>query len=407
MKIMKTYINRHYLLILCFSFLILTLSSSCDNNNEWPQVELAIELNTGQSIAWNSPGEFLRINTITPDHAWKLDINFPEEELNKEEEEEELDDDEEPNIWCRAEVYQGKGDKSVWLTLDNNLAQEGRHVIISVTLEATSHTAQLRLVQSGQLKGGSGGGGGGASHPNLKALELPAIVDTAWTLYYTLGEFSLEYSLTMKHSKWVAWPLHQGHFGNSGRTDAWQWDQRIPAENSPKREDFSGYDRGHLVPSADRTLTREMNAETFMYSNMTPQHANLNQRIWADLERRERLWAMNQNDTLYICAGGTILRGQPEHVSHYTSPSNMAVPKYNFKVILRKRGTATYTYDAIGFWFENRSYHPKTIVTTAEVKTVRQIEELTGIDFFYNLPEPVKSEVKQQFNPSAWGIPAN
>ncbi|MDR3185084.1 MAG: DNA/RNA non-specific endonuclease [Prevotellaceae bacterium] len=229
-------------------------------------------------------------------------------------------------------------------------------------------------------------------------LERPGVMDKNWLLEYTAGDFSLEYAPSKKHPKWVAWPLYKAHMGSSGRTDAWQFDARIPEEDRPTREDFRGYDRGHLCPSADRTASTSMNEQTFMYSNMSPQLAGLNQRIWARLEDKIRRWV--GDDTLYICAGGTILK--EDDIMSHTSASTMAVPKYYFKVILRKKAT-TGAFDAIGFWFENKDYGSEAL-SSNHAKTIDDIETLTGLDFFYNLPEDEQNRVEAAFTPSAWGL---
>ena len=384
----KTYLHIRYLCILCFSLLSFSLSTGCSENEEVALPELKVEFSEGSSaFDWDASNAFLRINAPA-DQQWTLSISY----INEEE------DADEANHWCHPAVNSGSGDKSVWLKLDVNLGPETRKASLSVNFGTTNK--ELQLTQLGQPSSGGGGDPAGpADHPNLKALELPKIVDTSWTLYYSPGEFSLEYAPAKKHSKWVAWRLHRGHIGNSGRTDAWQWDSRIPSQYRPTRDDFRGYDRGHLCPSADRTQSREMNAQTFMYSNMTPQIANLNQQTWAGVETKERNWVSGY-DTLYICAGGTILK--ESDISGYSSPSNMPIPKYNFKVILRKKAS-TGAYDAIGFWFENRYYGRQ--VNSSDVKTIKQIEALTGLTFFYNLPQVIQDEVKNQFNPSGWGIP--
>jgi endonuclease G len=187
--------------------------------------------------------------------------------------------------------------------------------------------------------------------------------------------------------------------GSSGRTDYWQFDPRIPEQYAPVRADFSGYDRGHLCPSADRTQSTAMNRQTFMYSNMSPQVSAFNQGIWGTLETKVRGW-VNGSDTLYICAGGTI--GKESDIMGYTAPSAMAVPKYYFKVILRKKA-ATGAYDAIGFWFENKSYNGEAL-SSKHVKTIDDIEASTGIDFFYQLPAAEQNRVEAAFNPSAFGL---
>jgi endonuclease G len=142
-----------------------------------------------------------------------------------------------------------------------------------------------------------------------------------------------------------------------------------------------------------------MNAQTFMYSNMSPQLGAFNGGIWGTLETKVRGWA-GGSDTLYICAGGTILK--ESDIISYTSPSSMAIPKYYFKVILRKKA-ASGAYDAIGFWFEHKSYVGEAL-SSKHVKTIDDIENLTGIDFFYLLPADVQTQVEAAFNPSAWGL---
>jgi len=55
----------------------------------------------------------------------------------------------------------------------------------------------------------------------------------------------------------------------------------------------SGFDRGHLVASANHTELLLQNSETFLLSNMSPQHEDLNRRKWVDLEKAIR--KLNKN----------------------------------------------------------------------------------------------------------------
>ena len=336
---------------------------SC-SKDEKREPQLNVVFGNSSIINWDSDGEFL---IIKENGQWSITLSYPGGVTG----------------WCSASTLSGTGSKNVWLATTVNNMADNREV--KIVIQTEKGNIELVLVQYG--KGG------------LKSrLELPEIKDSEWFLDYTKGMFALEYDITKRHSKWVAWRLHKGDLG-SGRTDAWQFDPRIPSEYSPRREDFYGYDRGHLCPSADRNKTTAMNEETFMYSNMSPQvGAGFNQGIWATLETKIRGW-VGGGDTLYVCTGGTILK--ESDINHYTSPSRMAVPKYYFKVVLRKKINTT-NYDAIGFWFENRVYTENLSVTHA--KTVDQIEALTGLDFFYYLPKDIQDRVESGFNPSAWGL---
>jgi endonuclease G len=322
-------------------------------------------------FAWDAQGRFLTIATAG---TWTVGVSYPESA---------------PAGWCTVSPAAGAGNKNVWVATATNNAAAARSATVTVTAAAGS--VALGVTQYSTTD----------PQPNVSTghLELPKPVEPDWVLNYADGDFTLEYSTAKKHPKWVAWQLYKSHMGSSGRTDYWQFDPRIPAEYSPVREDFSGYDRGHLCPSADRTQSVAMNRQTFMYSNMSPQLGAFNQGIWATLETRVRTWASG-SDTLYICAGGTI--GKESDIMGYTSTSSMAVPKYYFKVILRKKA-ANGAFDAIGFWFENKSYSGVSL-SSAQVKTIDEIETLTGIDFFYQLPEAEQNRVEAAFTPAAFGL---
>jgi len=343
--------------------------ASCTKEDKLNPLVNDIVFNGSSVLNWDSNGNFLIIKSSG---SWEISFSYPTGG---------------DQGWCSAGTMSGNGNKDVWITTAVNNSLEGREVKVIVKTDKGS--VELTLTQYGKE----------GLPSNLQSrFELPEIKNPEWFLEYTKGEFALEYDINKKHSKWVAWRLHRGHLG-SGRTDAWQFDPRIPSQYSPTRSDFYGYDRGHICPSADRNKNTAMNDDTFMYSNMSPQvGAGFNQGIWASLEIKVRGW-VGGGDTLYVCAGGAILKDSD--IAKYTSPSNMAVPKYYFKVVLRKKINTT-NYDAIGFWFENRVYTEALSVTHA--KTVDQIEALTGFDFFYYLPKDIQDRVESGFNPSAWGL---
>ena len=342
---------------------------SCTKADKLDPIVNGIVFHGSSVLKWDSDGKFLIIKS---GGSWEISFSYPTGGDQN---------------WCSAGSISGNGNKDVWITTTANNSLDSREV--KVIVQTDKGRVELVLIQYGKS---------GSSTDLAKRFELPEIKNYEWFLEYDNGEFALEYDINKKHSKWVAWRLYKGHLG-SGRTDAWQFDPRIPTQYSPVRDDFRGYDRGHLCPSADRNKNTIMNAETFMYSNMSPQvGAGFNQGIWATLEIKIRGW-VGGGDTLYVCTGGTILKDSD--IEKYTSPSRMAVPKYYFKVVLRKK-IDTENYDAIGFWFENRVYTESLSVTHA--KTVDQIETLTGLDFFYYLPREIQDRVESGFNPSAWGL---
>ena len=94
----------------------------------------------------------------------------------------------------------------------------------------------------------------------------------------------------------------------------------------------SGYDRGHLAPAGDMGFSYEAMSESFYLSNMSPQKAGFNRRIWRSLESRVRDWVVS-NGSVHVITGG-ILPGSYQDIG----PNNVTVPEYYYKIILDDRG---------------------------------------------------------------------
>ena len=65
---------------------------------------------------------------------------------------------------------------------------------------------------------------------------------------------------TLHVAHWVAYPLHSVYRGSIDRTDDFQYDPKVdyPWQPNLAAGSYRGsYDRGHQLPSADRTATRE------------------------------------------------------------------------------------------------------------------------------------------------------
>lgn len=99
----------------------------------------------------------------------------------------------------------------------------------------------------------------------------------------------------------------------------------------------SGYDRGHLIPSANKLERDIQNSETFLLSNMSPQHKNLNRKIWRILEQEIRKLAKKKNiyETFVICGpifdfNTKVSTLKPKNKNDVTIP----VPHSYFKSIL-------------------------------------------------------------------------
>ena len=101
--------------------------------------------------------------------------------------------------------------------------------------------------------------------------------------YFTIG-----YSWYFRQAKWALEIINpNSHFEwEVERMDNFRADIRIPRRFRAGLKAYigSGYDRGHLVASANHDELDIQNSETFLLSNMSPQKPDLNRRMWRDLE---------------------------------------------------------------------------------------------------------------------------
>ncbi|WP_295769016.1 fimbrillin family protein [uncultured Mucilaginibacter sp.] len=199
--------------------------------------------------------------------------------------------------------------------------------------------------------------------------------------------YAMLYDKRYKMAYWVAYPLHSSYVGGSGRTDAWQFDPSIPQNSQVDLSSSfgNGYDRGHQIPSGDRTSTRELNQTTFYYSNMTAQVSSMNQGIWNNLEQQVRSW-MAKGDTMYVVTGAAIKTASDATITYI---KGSAIPKYYYKALALKKGDAYYT---IGFKINNQVM-PTGVTYNNYRINVSDLEKETGFTFFPKLTAANKTTI--------------
>ncbi|WP_445301890.1 DNA/RNA non-specific endonuclease [Microcoleus sp. N9_A1] len=82
--------------------------------------------------------------------------------------------------------------------------------------------------------------------------------------------------------------MNRSWIGTADRQDNFCPDDAFPApwyKVRPSDKTGSGYNRGHIAPSADGTHNQANNHTTFLTSNMMPQMPELNRRVWGDLHK--------------------------------------------------------------------------------------------------------------------------
>ena len=103
-------------------------------------------------------------------------------------------------------------------------------------------------------------------------------------------------------------------------------------------------------------------------------------------------------DTMYVCKGGTI--DSEENIIERIK-GKLIVPKYFYMAILYKNAEG---YKAIAFWALNENVDRSGDDLKKYVVSIDRLEELTGIDFFCNLPDDIENVVESSMIPQLWNL---
>jgi len=229
-------------------------------------------------------------------------------------------------------------------------------------------------------------------------LELPKPLRGSDEKYIVHEGYTCSFNTSRLTPTYVAWCLTRERTkGKVKRTNFFDVDPSVDKRYQVKHSDYSGsrYDRGHMCPSADNQHSQKAMVECFYMTNMCPQSHALNSGAWNDLEIQCRSWARNYG-TIYICAG-PIYNKKPYSTIGNRKSFRIAVPDRFFKVVLMVGKTTK----AIGFIYPNGSAN-KDMRDYAV--SVDKVEQLTGLDFFYQLDDKTENQIEKECKPSAWGI---
>jgi DNA/RNA endonuclease G (NUC1) len=249
-----------------------------------------------------------------------------------------------------------------------------------------------------------------AQYGNHVEFGRPADATPADDFLVEYPEFVASYSAARGQPNWVAYNLEATHRGPTERCDCFTADPNLPgAFPRVSTADYtgSGYTRGHMVMSEDRTTgpaapqTSVDNARTFLFTNIVPQLAENNGGPWLALETYLGNLATQQNRELYIVAGGTRYEGTLKN------EGRVAVPTRTWKVAVvmpRDRGfadvrSASDLVEVIAVDMPNRPQDAPLLANRPWQDfrvSVDSLEALTGYDLLALLPDDVEAAVEAQ-----------
>lgn len=209
---------------------------------------------------------------------------------------------------------------------------------------------------------------------------------------YKRNTYAFSYSEAHEQSEWVAYYLDNEDVKTTNYDRPFfEQDPLVKTESADWRNyKKSGYDKGHLCPAGDKKETLDEYNETFFTSNISPQEHEFNSGVWNRLEEKVRYWA-SKNDGLYIVTGG-ILTDNLKTIGK----EKVSVPNYFYKVLLSKDGTKM-----IGFLLPHKNANNPLYEF---VVSVDEIEMMTGIDFYPNLPDEIENNLESKSDYKDWSF---
>ncbi|AHH10579.1 Endonuclease [Borrelia coriaceae ATCC 43381] len=188
--------------------------------------------------------------------------------------------------------------------------------------------------------------------------------------YYSLG-----YAESARQSEWVAYKLKREMVELAltllkekkiTRSKKFFEDKDIKGI-APKLSDYlkSGYDRGHIVSSADMSFSKEAMLDTYFLSNISPQQKEFNSGIWLKLEQLVRKWAILK-DKIYIVSAGILTENKG-----FIGKNKILVPKNFYKIVLSLNNNNS--YDVLAFIIPNEK--AKDVELRNYVVNVNSIEK--------------------------------
>ena len=302
-----------------------------------------------------------------------------------------------------------------WLFAGNTITTSSTS-LQSVTLTMNdSRPARLGLYKTG----------GGSNRINFDNFEVTPFTSTSSTAsrdsHLTFGnpsdagltsgnnylvsrnEYALSYNNSRGTASWVSWHLSTAWLGSAPRSDNFRIDTSLPSNffrASTSDYTNSGFDRGHICPSADRTFTSTANSNTFFMTNIAPQAPRNNQIAWARLEDYSRDLAEDGFE-LHIIAGIAGNGGEGRNgFANSIDGGNIDVPNSFWKVILiLPNGTndvnrVTTGTRVIAVNIPNN----QSISTNWGIyrTSVDAIESLTGLNLLENIPNSLESTLESR-----------
>jgi len=202
--------------------------------------------------------------------------------------------------------------------------------------------------------------------------------------------YYVQHDNAAKEPLWAAWEITPQHVnGCVPRSNAFTADNALPADKRSTPQDYvgSGYDQGHIANDAHQSWDQQVEYESFLMSNMSPQLPGLNRGIWKLLETSTGAWTFSRNHTLLIYAGNIYTVGKDKTIG----TNKVTVPHQLWKIVID-----TQTKEVLAFLFPQAENQGNDL-TKVQV-SVADVEAASGLVF------PLPAGADKKAKPALWPV---
>lgn len=206
-------------------------------------------------------------------------------------------------------------------------------------------------------------------------------------------DYVIAYDDDLRVPLWTVHRLDPERLRPMDRVNCFRADERLAEGAQSRVSDYREptYDQGHLVPSADMEITVTINVNSFVLSNMAPQHPGFNRGTWESLEGIVRTWARSDGD-LYVISGSIFDRdndgerdadANTRRMVSNNRQRRVAIPTAFFKIIACQRSDGVIETLSILLPHDRRRRDGDVAYRylAEHVVTIREIETLAGFRF--------------------------
>lgn len=228
----------------------------------------------------------------------------------------------------------------------------------------------------------------GDAEPVADTVALPAMRQGEDIVRHT--GYTASYNHTTLCPDWVAWVLTADEvLGQCNGQYSFSWD---PDVQRPKamREDYSnsGWDKGHMAPRADMKWSERALEESYYFTNICPQHHEMNSQAWRKIEELTRRTARRHGSVAVVC--GPLYDGEERHIG----PGCVQVPDRFFKALAVNTGRG---WQTVGFIVANdrQTGAPRSYTVTVDSVEAAIAGSRHGwpADLFPTLPDSVEATI--------------